>query len=85
MRILTWNINSIKAAKQHPYWSKCRSYKELLDRLDSSIICLQEFKVSRDKIDSELALVEGYDAYFSFCKAKKGYVDGCDQHFSIPF
>jgi len=39
MKILTWNINGIRAAK--------RNLKDLFDSLDADIICLQETKVTR--------------------------------------
>ena len=39
MKILTWNINGIRASKI--------SLKLLFDSLDADIICLQETKVTR--------------------------------------
>ena len=38
MKILTWNVNGIRASKV--------SLKSLLDSLDADIICLQETKVT---------------------------------------
>ncbi len=42
MKILTWNINGIRASKV--------PLKELFDSLDADIICIQETKVTRKKI-----------------------------------
>ncbi|VDH99175.1 AP endonuclease 2 [Mytilus galloprovincialis] len=65
MKILTWNINGIRAAK--------RDLKELFDSLDADIICLQETKVTRDQLDEPTAIVEGYNSYFSFSRKRSGY------------
>ncbi|CAH1782528.1 unnamed protein product [Owenia fusiformis] len=65
MRILTWNINGIRASKV--------PLKSLFDSLEADIICLQETKVTRDQLDEPSAIVEGYNSYFSFSKARSGY------------
>ncbi len=41
MKILTWNINGIRAA------GRGRSLKDILDSLEADVICLQETKVTR--------------------------------------
>ncbi|XP_022082585.1 DNA-(apurinic or apyrimidinic site) lyase 2-like [Acanthaster planci] len=65
MNILTWNINGIRASKV--------AIKELLDSLDSDIICLQETKVTRDLLDDAIVNVDGYSSYFSFSRKRTGY------------
>ena len=40
MKIVTWNINGIRAA------SKDISLKKLLDSLNADVICLQETKIT---------------------------------------
>lgn len=65
MRLLTWNINGIRANKI--------PLPELFNSLESDIICLQETKVTRDMLDEMTADVEGYNAYFSFSRKKSGY------------
>ncbi|KAL9959776.1 hypothetical protein ACROYT_G033131 [Oculina patagonica] len=67
MKILTWNINGIRAA------GRGRSLKDILDSLEADVICLQETKVTRDMLDEVTAIVDGYNAYFSFSKVKTGY------------
>ena len=42
MKILTWNINGIRAA------GRGRSMKDILDSLEADGICLQETKVTRE-------------------------------------
>ena len=39
MKILTWNINGIRA--------RGRNLKNILDSLDADIICFQETKITR--------------------------------------
>ncbi|XP_053329571.1 DNA-(apurinic or apyrimidinic site) endonuclease 2 [Spea bombifrons] len=65
MRIVSWNINGIRATRT--------SLKEILDSLDADIICLQETKVTRDLLDEPTAIVEGYNSYFSFSRVRSGY------------
>ncbi|XP_077335584.1 DNA-(apurinic or apyrimidinic site) endonuclease 2 isoform X2 [Lithobates pipiens] len=65
MKILSWNINGIRATRV--------GLKEILDSLDADIICLQETKVTRDLLDEPTAIIEGYNSYFSFSRARSGY------------
>ncbi|BFZ16068.1 hypothetical protein BsWGS_19107 [Bradybaena similaris] len=66
LKIVTWNINGIRAVKD-------KSTKQLLDSLQADIVCLQETKVTRDMLDEPVAIVEGYDSYFSFSRKRTGY------------
>ncbi|XP_018581074.2 DNA-(apurinic or apyrimidinic site) endonuclease 2 [Scleropages formosus] len=65
MKIVTWNINGIRAFKG--------GVKKALDVLDADIVCLQETKVTRDLLDERTAIVEGYNSYFSFSRGRSGY------------
>ncbi|XP_059916014.1 DNA-(apurinic or apyrimidinic site) lyase 2 [Gadus macrocephalus] len=65
MKIVTWNINGIRAYKG--------GIKKALQSLDADIICLQETKVTRDLLDERTAVVEGYNSYFSFSRGRSGY------------
>ncbi|XP_066499240.1 DNA-(apurinic or apyrimidinic site) lyase 2 [Hoplias malabaricus] len=65
MKIVTWNINGIRAFKD--------GIKKALDSLDADIICVQETKVTRDLLDERTAVVDGYNAYFSFSRGRSGY------------
>ena len=44
MKIVTWNINGIRASNREI------PLKKLLDSLEADIICLQETKVTREQI-----------------------------------
>ncbi|KAF9149707.1 Class II abasic (AP) endonuclease [Linnemannia schmuckeri] len=89
MKFMTWNVNGIRTLIQyHPYCDDLhKNYKalpllpltflqmnlEILDYLGADIICLQETKISRSKLDTDIALVPGYDSYWSFHRTKLGY------------
>ncbi|KAJ3177750.1 Class II abasic (AP) endonuclease [Geranomyces variabilis] len=73
MRIVSWNVNSIRTLKQYHPWRDHKSYGSVLDALDADIICFQEMKIARSNVDSDLALVPGYDAFFTFPKKRHGY------------
>ncbi|ORX51632.1 DNase I-like protein [Hesseltinella vesiculosa] len=73
MRIVTWNVNGLATTLQYHPWSEKKSYKHLLDALRGDIICFQEVKTQRQKLTRDMAMVPGYDGYFSFPKSKHGY------------
>lgn len=50
MKILTWNINGIRAARRD------KSLKDILDSLEADVICLQETKVTREYIFNSLSI-----------------------------
>ncbi|XP_004695074.1 PREDICTED: DNA-(apurinic or apyrimidinic site) lyase 2 [Condylura cristata] len=78
LRVISWNINGIRSplqglVKEDP--SSCTSVDMglILDKLDGDIVCLQETKVTRDVLTEPLAIVEGYNSYFSFSRNRSGY------------
>nr|BAC38287.1 unnamed protein product [Mus musculus] len=77
LRVVSWNINGIRSplqglACQEP--SSCpTALRRVLDELDADIVCLQETKVTRDVLTEPLAIVEGYNSYFSFSRSRSGY------------
>ncbi|KAG0030432.1 Class II abasic (AP) endonuclease [Podila clonocystis] len=75
MKFMTWNVNGIRALTQyHPYCDDLhKNYREILEYLGADIICLQETKITRSKLESDLALVPGYNSYWSFHRTKSGY------------
>src|SRR5450432_100936 len=65
MRIISYNVNGIRAAIK-------RGFIDWLNTDPADIICLQEIKASRDDIDVELIESAGYRSYW-FSAQKKGY------------
>ncbi|KAJ3086669.1 hypothetical protein HK102_012729, partial [Quaeritorhiza haematococci] len=80
MRIVSWNINGIRAT-----WpALCREVGKAIKNKDvlatffakyqADIVCLQESKVSDySKLNIEHVSVDGYDSFWSFSKKKKGW------------
>uniref|UniRef100_A0A915HRU6 DNA-(apurinic or apyrimidinic site) endonuclease n=1 Tax=Romanomermis culicivorax TaxID=13658 RepID=A0A915HRU6_ROMCU len=65
MKFLTWNVNGIRSLPN--------TLSNLLSSLDSDVVCLQETKLTRDALTSDVALIAGYNSYFSFCQKRAGY------------
>ena len=66
MKILTWNINGIRAAIKKGIWEK-------LEDLNVDIACFQETKADETIMESELVRVDKFNTYFNSCTLKKGY------------
>lgn len=66
MRIVSWNVNGLRTM---------RPVRAMLDALRADIVCVQETRVSgaRDPELEALALVDGYDSFFSSCSVRGGY------------
>lgn len=65
MRILSWNVNGLRAAYR-------KGFLEWFEEDKPDILCLQEVRALEEQLPSELREIEGYHAYF--CPAeKKGY------------
>jgi exodeoxyribonuclease-3 len=65
MRIISYNVNGIRAAIK-------RGFVDWLKTDPADIICLQEIKASKEDIDVDLIASAGYRTY-SFSAQKKGY------------
>ncbi|KAL2913592.1 Class II abasic (AP) endonuclease [Polyrhizophydium stewartii] len=73
LRLLSWNVNGARTLRQHAQWSGCRTFGEVVAALDADIVCLQEVKVARRSIPHDIAIVPGFDVFFSFSKKRDGY------------
>lgn len=65
MRIVSWNVNGIRAVVKKGFWDWFN-----LDRPD--ILCLQETKAQPDQLDAELLQPPGYQAIYHSAE-RKGY------------
>ncbi len=63
MKLVSWNVNGIRAAWNH-------GLSSFLQKCDADIYAFQETKVNEPYFLAEL---EGYEAYWSFCDKRKGY------------
>ncbi len=70
MRLLSWNVNGIRS-----FIAQCSNSQEdsWIDSLDADILCLQEFKLARARIDRSLAIINHYESYHSCAKKRPGY------------
>ena len=79
MKILSWNVNGIRAAVK-------KGFLQFLDQESPDIICLQETKAHKEQLTSEILEDHGYFTYWhsgerkgysgvaTFCKSKPLYV-----------
>ncbi len=65
MRILSWNVNGIRAAYK-------KGFLDWLKKENPDILCIQETKAHPDQLTDDLRNPEGYESYFSSAE-KKGY------------
>ncbi|MCK5095868.1 MAG: exodeoxyribonuclease III [Candidatus Pacebacteria bacterium] len=66
MKIVSWNVNGLRAVHRNGYWEKFL-------KLDPDIFCLQETKAHPDQLPDEVREVKGYHSFFSWSQVKKGY------------
>tara|TARA_A100001037_G_C15052565_1_gene590807 strand:- start:330 stop:1085 length:756 start_codon:yes stop_codon:yes gene_type:complete len=65
MRIVSWNVNGIRAAYR-------KGFAQWFGAEDADIVCLQETKAQEDQLDEAVLHAEGYRSYWSAAE-KKGY------------
>jgi len=69
MRILTWNVNGLRAVLKRRFGN----INSLLETLGADIVCFQETKLTKADFDRELALVEGWESFFSINRGGSAY------------
>jgi exodeoxyribonuclease-3 len=65
MRILSWNVNGIRAATR-------KGFANWLKEDDPDILCIQEIKAMPEQVDEEILKPEGYHAIWNPAE-RKGY------------
>lgn len=65
MKLISWNVNGLRAVHR-------KNALEEIWKLNPSILCLQETKVSEDEIPFDLKYIPGYRSFFDSAE-KKGY------------
>lgn len=66
MRLLSWNVNGIRAAYK-------KGFVEWLINENPDVVCLQETKAHPEQLADDLLNINGYYSYFSSSVVKKGY------------
>jgi exodeoxyribonuclease-3 len=67
MKIVSWNVNGIRAVHRNGYW------ENFLKSTKPDIFCFQEIKAEPDQLPEEVREVGGFSAFFCPSRAKKGY------------
>ena len=62
MKIISWNVNGIRACCD-------KGFRDIFQQLDADIFCLQETKMQAGQLDLQF---EGYTSYWNYAE-KKGY------------
>uniref|UniRef100_A0A914UXE1 DNA-(apurinic or apyrimidinic site) endonuclease n=1 Tax=Plectus sambesii TaxID=2011161 RepID=A0A914UXE1_9BILA len=68
MKIVSWNVNGIR--------SLSAGVAATVRSFDADIVCFQETKVSRDALSTDIAVVDGYNAYFSCSRSTRAGYSG---------
>ena len=66
LRLLSWNVNGIRAAQK-------KGFIDWLIKENPDILCLQETKAHPEQLSEELLNINGFKSYFSSSIVKKGY------------
>jgi exodeoxyribonuclease-3 len=65
MKLLSWNVNGIRAAAN-------KGYSAWLSEYQPDILCIQETKANPDQLEDDLVKPNGYHSYWNAAE-KKGY------------
>jgi exodeoxyribonuclease-3 len=65
MKIVSWNVNGIRAIVK-------KDFIELFKKMNADVLCLQETKAQDDQVAEALNWIEGYHIYYNSA-IKKGY------------
>ena len=66
MRLLSWNVNGLRAVAKKDVW-------EDFINASADIFCLQETKAHSEQLHENVREIPGYESYFSSSKVKRGY------------
>ena len=76
MKIVSWNVNGLRSVIGYSPWCHSKKHERLhsmLEYFKSDIICLQETKISRDKLSTDITTVKEYITFYSFCNTRSAY------------
>lgn len=66
MRILSWNVNGLRAIYK-------KGFSDSLRQMRPDILCLQETKLQEDQRSEEMIRAGEYHSYWDYAKTRKGY------------
>jgi len=77
MRIISWNVNGVRAIMK-------KDFMDSLNAMKPDILCLQETKAQDDQVSEALSPINGYHI-FSNSAEKKGYSGTAILTNTVPF
>ncbi|PCI89612.1 exodeoxyribonuclease III [Candidatus Kaiserbacteria bacterium] len=66
MKIVSWNVNGLRAVHRKGNWRDIFTLKP-------DVLCLQEIKAQKEQLPEDVQNVDGFYAYFNSSQTKKGY------------
>ena len=66
MKLLSWNVNGLRAVHRKGNWGDVFEYSP-------DILCIQETKSSPEQLSDELRTITGFHSYFASSEVRKGY------------
>lgn len=63
MRIISWNVNGLRAVIK-------KNFLDYIKEESPDILCLQETKLQEEQIPEEVFAIEGYHKYWSYAEKK---------------
>jgi exodeoxyribonuclease III len=66
MKLISWNVNGLRAVHKNGYWEKFLA-------LNPDIFCLQETKAEAEQLPEEVRNVQDYQSFFASSRTRKGY------------
>ena len=76
MKIVSWNVNGLRSVLYYHPWchkGKDERLQALIDSFDCDIFCMQETKITRQHLTSDIAIVNNYYCFHSMCQKRGGY------------
>jgi len=65
MKIISWNVNGLRAIYKKGFW-------EWFEKIKADIVCLQETKIQEEQLSFDLVKLKNYSSFFNSA-SKKGY------------
>ncbi len=66
MRIVSWNVNGLRAVHRKGNWKDVFALKP-------DVLCLQEIKAEKEQLPEDVQEVYGFHSFFNSSQTKKGY------------
>ena len=73
LRFVTFNVCGIKNVLNYMPWCENKTFEHMFELLKADVVCFQETKIQTKDLTSQMAMIAGYDSYFTFPVHKKGY------------